>query len=105
MQIVTALGNALWASFTMLWQRFWGPSLDFRFSAVIEVAVSRSEMWELLPDASPGSITSQACLVQRHPPALMRRSPWHGRLFARANVTHVLCEIWRLESCYPPSLN
>ncbi|SAL67386.1 putative permease [Caballeronia humi] len=57
MQIVTALGHALWMSFTMLWQMFWGLSLGFLFSAVIEVAVSKSEMSKLLPDASPRSLT------------------------------------------------
>jgi uncharacterized membrane protein YraQ (UPF0718 family) len=62
MQIVTALGHALWTSFTMLWQIFWGLSLDFLFSAVIEFAVSKSEMSKLLPDASPRSITFASLL-------------------------------------------
>lgn len=62
MQIVTALGHALWMSFTMLWQIFWGLSLGFLFSAVIEVAVSKSEMSKLLPDASPRSLTLASLL-------------------------------------------
>ncbi|MDN7176717.1 permease [Caballeronia sp. SEWSISQ10-4 2] len=62
MQIVTALGHALWMSFTMLWQIFWGLSLGFLFSAVIEVAVSKSEMSKLLPDASPRSLTFASLL-------------------------------------------
>ncbi|RKF35726.1 permease [Paraburkholderia fungorum] len=62
MQIVTALGHALWMAFTMLWQIFWGLSLGFLFSAVIEVAVSRSEMSRLLPDASPRSLTVASLL-------------------------------------------
>ncbi|KDR28439.1 MULTISPECIES: permease [Caballeronia] len=62
MQIVTALGHALWMSFTMLWQIFWGLSLGFLFSALIEVAVSKSEMSKLLPNASAGSLTTASLL-------------------------------------------
>ncbi|ACC71222.1 permease [Paraburkholderia phymatum] len=57
MQILSATGHALWMSFTMLWQIFWGLSLGFLFSAVIEVTVSKSEMSRLLPDDSPRSLT------------------------------------------------
>lgn len=57
MQLLGALGHALWMAFTMLWQIFWGLSLGFPFSAVIEVMVSKSEMSTLLPDASPRSLT------------------------------------------------
>lgn len=57
MQIVTAIGHALWLALSMLWQIFWGLSLGFLFSAVIEVAVSKAEMSSLLPDASPRSLT------------------------------------------------
>lgn len=62
MQIVTALGHALWMAFTMLWQIFWGLSLGFLFSAVIEVVVSKSEMSRLLPNASPKSLTLASLL-------------------------------------------
>ncbi|MFM0132883.1 permease [Paraburkholderia sediminicola] len=62
MQIVTALGHALWMAFTMLWQIFWGLSLGFLFSAVVEVVVSKSEMSKLLPDASPRSLTVASLL-------------------------------------------
>ncbi|MHB9841930.1 permease [Paraburkholderia terrae] len=62
MQIVTAVGHALWMSFTMLWQIFWGLSLGFLLSAVIEVVVSKSEMSKLLPDASPRSLTVASLL-------------------------------------------
>ncbi|MDR5743553.1 putative permease [Caballeronia peredens] len=62
MQIVTAVGHALWMSFTMLWQIFWGLSLGFLFSAVIEVVVSKSEMSMLLPNASPRSLTVASLL-------------------------------------------
>lgn len=57
MQILSALGHALWMAFTMFWQIFWGLSLGFLFSAVIEVMVSKSEMSKLLPDDSPRSLT------------------------------------------------
>ena len=57
MHIVTALGHALWMAFTMFWQIFWGLSLGFLFSAVIEVMVSKSEMSKLLPDSSVRSLT------------------------------------------------
>ncbi|MFM0142494.1 permease [Paraburkholderia sp. RL18-085-BIA-A] len=62
MQIITALGHALWMAFTMFWQIFWGLSLGFLFSAVIEVAASKSEMSKLLPDASPRSLTVASLL-------------------------------------------
>lgn len=57
MQIFSATGHALWMSFTMLWQIFWGLSLGFLFSAVIEVTVSKAEMSRLVPDDSPRSLT------------------------------------------------
>jgi uncharacterized protein len=56
MEILGALGHALWMAFTMFWQIFWGLSLGFLFSAVIEVMVSKSEMSNLLPDPSPRSL-------------------------------------------------
>lgn len=62
MHIVNALGHALWMAFTMLWQIFWGLSLGFLFSAVIEVAVSKAEVSRLLPDASPRSLTVASLL-------------------------------------------
>lgn len=62
MHIVNALGHALWIAFTMLWQIFWGLSLGFLFSAVIEVAVSKSEVSKLLPDASPRSLAVASLL-------------------------------------------
>ena len=62
MQIVTAVGHALWMAFTMLWEIFWGLSLGFLFSAVIEVVVSKSEMSKLLPDASPRSLARATLL-------------------------------------------
>jgi uncharacterized protein len=62
MQFFAALGHALWMAFAMLWQIFWGLSLGFLFSAVIEVAVTKSEMSRLLPDSSPRSLTVASLL-------------------------------------------
>lgn len=62
MQIIDALTHALLMAVTMLWQIFWGLSLGFLFSAVIEVAVSKSEMSRLLPDASARSLTIASLL-------------------------------------------
>ncbi|MBB6245142.1 permease [Rhodanobacter sp. A1T4] len=56
MQILSAIGHALWLSLTMFWQIFWGLSLGFTFSAIIEVVVSKDTMSTLLPDRRPRSI-------------------------------------------------
>lgn len=58
--IATALGHALWMAFVMFWQIFWGLSLGFLFSAVIEIVVSKDQMARWLPDASPRSLTRAA---------------------------------------------
>jgi uncharacterized membrane protein YraQ (UPF0718 family) len=50
------LVHALWMSFVMFWDMFWGLSLGFFFSALIEELVSKHEMSSLLPDARPRSI-------------------------------------------------
>lgn len=62
MNIVMAIGHALWMAFTMFWDIFWGLSLGFIFSAVIEVAISKGEMSRLLPDASAKSIVKASAL-------------------------------------------
>jgi uncharacterized membrane protein YraQ (UPF0718 family) len=62
MNIVMAFGHVLRMAFTMLWDIFWGLSLGFLFSAVIEVAVSKGEMSRLLPDASAKSIVKASLL-------------------------------------------
>jgi uncharacterized protein len=49
-------GHALWMAVVMCWQLFWGLSLGFLLSAIIENVVSRRRMSQLLPDASPRSI-------------------------------------------------
>ncbi len=62
MQILGAIGSALWLSFTMFWQVFWGLSLGFAFSAIIEVIVSTDTMSSLLPDGGPRSIATAGLL-------------------------------------------
>lgn len=56
MHLIANAGHALWLSFTMFWQIFWGLSLGFVFSAVIEILVSKDSMSKLLPDRRPRSI-------------------------------------------------
>jgi uncharacterized membrane protein YraQ (UPF0718 family) len=56
------LTRALWMSFTMFWDIFWGLSLGFILSAAIDVAVSKQEMAKLLPDTRPRSLATAMLL-------------------------------------------
>ena len=56
MDIITALGHALWMAFAMLWEILWPLILGFGLSAVVQAVVSKSEMTKLLPDDSPKSL-------------------------------------------------
>src|SRR5438132_7418977 len=56
MDIVTALGHALWMAFAMLWEILWPLILGFGLSAVVQAVVSKSEMTNLLPNDSPKSL-------------------------------------------------
>ncbi len=56
MDLLGNLGRALWLAFTMFWQIFWGLSLGFVVSAMIEALVSKDAMSKLLPDHSARSI-------------------------------------------------
>jgi uncharacterized membrane protein YraQ (UPF0718 family) len=56
MDIVTALGHALWMAFAMLWEILWPLILGFGLSAVVQAVVSKSEMTDLLPNDSPKSL-------------------------------------------------
>ena len=56
MDIVTALGHALWMAFAMLWEILWPLILGFGLSAVVQAVVSKSEMTRLLPNDSPKSL-------------------------------------------------
>ena len=62
MSVLMAIGHALWMSFTMLWDIFWGLCLGFLFSAIIEVAISKGEMSRLLPDDKAKSIVKASAL-------------------------------------------
>lgn len=56
MDIVTALGHALWMAFAMFWEILWPLILGFGLSAVVQAVVSKSEMTNLLPNDSPKSL-------------------------------------------------
>ena len=56
MDIITALGHALWMAFAMLWEILWPLILGFGLSAVVQAVVSKSEMTKLLPDDSVKSL-------------------------------------------------
>jgi len=56
MDIITALGHALWMAFAMLWEILWPLILGFGLSAVVQAVVSKGEMTKLLPDDSPKSL-------------------------------------------------
>ena len=62
MQMFHAVEEALRMAFVMFWDIFWGLSLGFLFSAVIEELVSKHEMSRLLPDAGPRSIVIASAL-------------------------------------------
>src|SRR5256712_11528639 len=57
MDVITALGHALWMAFAMFWEILWPLILGFGLSAVVQAVVSKSEMTRLLPDDSPKSLT------------------------------------------------
>ena len=56
MDIVNAIGHALWMAFAMFWEIFWPLVLGFGLSAAVQAVVSKSEMTKLLPDDSPKSL-------------------------------------------------
>src|SRR5215470_10256289 len=56
MDIVTALGHALWMAFAMLWEILWPLILGFGLSAVVQAVVSKTEITKLLPNDSPKSL-------------------------------------------------
>jgi uncharacterized protein len=56
MDIVAALGHALWMAFAMFWEILWPLILGFGLSAVVQAVVSKSEMTNLLPNDSPKSL-------------------------------------------------
>jgi uncharacterized protein len=62
MDLITALGHALWMAFAMLWEILWPLILGFGLSAVVQAVVSKSEMTKLLPDDSPKSLAIACAL-------------------------------------------
>lgn len=60
--LLHAVGDALWLSLRMFWQLFWGLSLGFAFSAIIEVMISKDQMSRLMPDARAGSVLRASLL-------------------------------------------
>ena len=56
MDLVTALGHALWMAFTMFWEILWPLILGFGLSALVQAVISKSEMTRLLPNDSPRSL-------------------------------------------------
>jgi uncharacterized membrane protein YraQ (UPF0718 family) len=54
--LVTALGHALWMAFAMLWEILWPLILGFGLSGAVQAVVSKSQMTKLLPDDSPKSL-------------------------------------------------
>src|SRR5438270_11910818 len=62
MDVIAALGHALWMAFAMLWEILWPLILGFGLSAVVQAVVSKSEMTRLLPDDSPRSLAIACAL-------------------------------------------
>src|SRR6266487_2306841 len=56
MDLVTALGHALWMALSMCWEILWPLILGFGLSAVVQAVVSKGEMTRLLPDDSAKSL-------------------------------------------------
>jgi uncharacterized membrane protein YraQ (UPF0718 family) len=56
MNVVAAIGHALWMAFAMFWEILWPLILGFGLSAVVQAVVSKSEMTRLLPDDSSRSL-------------------------------------------------
>lgn len=56
MSLADRIVEALSMAFRMFWEILWALILGFGLSAVVQAAVSKSEMSRLLPDDSPRSI-------------------------------------------------
>src|SRR5437868_3997767 len=56
MNLIAALGHALWMAFAMFWEILWPLILGFGLSGVVQAVVSKGEMSRLLPDDSPKSL-------------------------------------------------
>ena len=56
MNLITAVGHALWMAFAMFWEILWPLILGFGLSGAVQAVVSKGEMSRLLPDDSPKSL-------------------------------------------------
>src|SRR5438094_8419885 len=56
MNLIMALGHALWMAFAMFWEILWPLILGFGLSGVVQAVVSKREMSKLLPNDSPKSL-------------------------------------------------
>ena len=56
MNVLLALGHALWMAFAMFWEILWPLILGFGLSGVVQAVVSKGEMSRLLPDDSPKTL-------------------------------------------------
>jgi uncharacterized membrane protein YraQ (UPF0718 family) len=56
MNLIVALGHALWMGFAMFWEILWPLILGFGLSGVVQAVVSKGEMSRLLPDDSAKSL-------------------------------------------------
>lgn len=56
MNVLIALGHALWMAFAMFWEILWPLILGFGLSGVVQAVVSKGEMSRLLPDDSPKTL-------------------------------------------------
>src|SRR5436853_3026674 len=54
--LMIALGHALWMAFAMFWEILWPLILGFGLSGAVQAVVSKSQMTKLLPDDSPKSL-------------------------------------------------
>ena len=56
MNLIAALGHALWMAFAMFWEILWPLILGFSLSGAVQAVVSKGEMSRLLPDDLPKSL-------------------------------------------------
>ncbi len=57
MQIITSIGNALFTSFSMLWEILWPLILGFTLSGIVQAVVSRRARAKALGGDSPKNLT------------------------------------------------
>ena len=57
MQIITSIGNALFTSFSMLWEILWSLILGFTLSGIVQAVVSRRARAKALGGDSPKNLT------------------------------------------------